>query len=541
MSCRRCLSLVLLGFCALLKDDASNALWAQGAYPRVMSPTGRFYGPTQAHYQYQRQYGQPWWGGPAPVDPNVGVNINIPAPTFFGPGFGYGGYYIGTAPFSAYGYSQQRSGFPLPGYGLPLFNGYTYNGAYQNQMNFGGLQQQFYAGSQPAPYAAPFGPQFQFSWQQQYQQQFPNGQFPRDPLPPPPGDPQFGRAPQPGFVGAPVPRGGVVNVRPLGPEEPIISRPHQLLPQQPSSLEQQARSIHFQGQGDIWFRKQNYLQAYSRYKQAAGAASDQAAPHFRMAYALIALKRYDLAVSEMARGIQLDPKYPLTGDSPAKVFGPENQIAAGALAGQVADWVKQEIRSPDRLFLLGALLRMNGDLERSKICFEAAAQQGGRPAPVMAFLKVDQQPVELAKTGRPRIPADDRPPVPEAVEELLKNNQNWVPRNPSEPVGTGKPVNPSPKPNDLPVAGPQLPAVPTAPETDVPALDSETDEEIPPVPTPKKKVDPTSGAIPAENLKPKTAVPGFQPIPKKGSINQSSGQQGPDVSGPVIPIPQTEN
>jgi hypothetical protein len=35
---------------------------AQGSYPRVHGPTGRLYGPTQAAYQYQRQYGRSWYG-----------------------------------------------------------------------------------------------------------------------------------------------------------------------------------------------------------------------------------------------------------------------------------------------------------------------------------------------------------------------------------------------------------------------------------------------------------------------------------------------
>src|SRR5688572_6212800 len=62
----RSLLLILLGFSAIVMDDASNALLAQDAYPRVYGPTGRPYGPTQAHYQYERQYGRPWYGGAAP-------------------------------------------------------------------------------------------------------------------------------------------------------------------------------------------------------------------------------------------------------------------------------------------------------------------------------------------------------------------------------------------------------------------------------------------------------------------------------------------
>ena len=31
-------------------------------YPRVYGPTGRLYGPTQADYQYRKQYGRDWHG-----------------------------------------------------------------------------------------------------------------------------------------------------------------------------------------------------------------------------------------------------------------------------------------------------------------------------------------------------------------------------------------------------------------------------------------------------------------------------------------------
>src|SRR6185369_5686888 len=33
-----------------------------GSYPQVYGPTGHLYGPTQANYQYERQYGHPWHG-----------------------------------------------------------------------------------------------------------------------------------------------------------------------------------------------------------------------------------------------------------------------------------------------------------------------------------------------------------------------------------------------------------------------------------------------------------------------------------------------
>ena len=166
----RSLLLILLGVGGIVMEDVSNhALYAQGAYPRVIGPTGRAYGPTQAHYQYERQYGHAWPGGPAQYDPNTGANFQVPnwgwgGYSGYGPG---GGYYPGNLPFSGYGYGygDQRQGFPWPGaYGVPGFGGYSAYSSYQNQFGFGPIQQY-----QVTPQ---FGPVPTFSWQ-------PPDQFPR--------------------------------------------------------------------------------------------------------------------------------------------------------------------------------------------------------------------------------------------------------------------------------------------------------------------------------------------------------------------------
>ncbi|MDB5385804.1 MAG: hypothetical protein JWM11_1450, partial [Planctomycetaceae bacterium] len=117
------LLIVLLGLSALPKDGAPNALWAQGAYPQVVNPSGLFYrGPVPgglipAQYQAQYQYGQPHPGGPGPYNPNFGnpnfgANLNFRIPNLPGPGLGFGGgYYFGTPPFSAFSYSQLQARF----------------------------------------------------------------------------------------------------------------------------------------------------------------------------------------------------------------------------------------------------------------------------------------------------------------------------------------------------------------------------------------------------------------------------------------------
>jgi hypothetical protein len=319
-----------------------------------------------------------------------------------------------------------------------------------------------------------------------------------------------------------------------------MNRPHAFMPKAPSTAAQRQQSLHFQGQGDIWFRQHNYLQAYSRYKQAAGAATDLAAPHFRLAYALMALDKFDLAVPELAQGIRLDPQYPGSGESVEQVYGEENRLAAASLPRAAAAWVRQDIRSADRLFLLGALLKLSGDQARSKILLENAAEFGGGQAHVLAFLRAGEVPAEVAAAS----PAEEKPPVPEAVEKMLKDDHEWLPARPLADA------------RKRAAKGAQLPgpAVPQHPGTDRVA--------------PRPKVvppEPVEAAEPAEIIQAgaKQSIPiepGYIPIPKKGSSEKppevvpaaeppTPAEPTPAVeapaatpasdgeSGPIIPVP----
>ncbi len=58
----RCVSILALPVCALLAPQVQAQQSAGTRYPRVYGATGRPYGPTQAHYQYQRRYGRTWHG-----------------------------------------------------------------------------------------------------------------------------------------------------------------------------------------------------------------------------------------------------------------------------------------------------------------------------------------------------------------------------------------------------------------------------------------------------------------------------------------------
>ena len=74
-------------------------------YPRVYGATGHLYGPTQAYYQYQRQYGHPWNG-----------HGGITAPATVGTGYQYtNGYPLGQL---SYGYLAYQTAAVSAGYGV---------------------------------------------------------------------------------------------------------------------------------------------------------------------------------------------------------------------------------------------------------------------------------------------------------------------------------------------------------------------------------------------------------------------------------------
>lgn len=156
---------------------------------------------------------------------------------------------------------------------------------------------------------------------------------------------------------------------------------------QPSSVEAKRNSIRQQAQGDEYFVKQNYVQAYARYKQAVSAAPDLAEPRFRLAMALICLGRGSLAADEIRKGLILDPQWPTTGTDLDTLFGPDHGIAKDAALQRTVRWAREDVRDPDRLFVLGVLLHFDRQSDKAMALFEAAdALTSGAAAHLRPFL-----------------------------------------------------------------------------------------------------------------------------------------------------------
>lgn len=188
----------------------------------------------------------------------------------------------------------------------------------------------------------------------------------------------------------------------------------------PTTPEAKRKSIRYQAQGDEWFAKQNYLQAFARYKQAYSSAPDRPEPRFRMAVSLTAMGEYGPAADELKRLSRLDPEWPSHGDRLDEIFGAEHNISKNAVLHKVAAWVREDVRDPERLYLMGVLLHFNEDRDKAKTLFETASLLTGGTEYVDIYLTPAAREQPAPPRARPALPPhpneeNDAPvPMPQA-------------------------------------------------------------------------------------------------------------------------------
>jgi hypothetical protein len=298
----------------------------------------------------------------------------------------------------------------------------------------------------------------------------------------------------------------------------------------PSTPEQQAKSIHAQVQGDVWMKKLKFLNAYERYKYAVGVASDRPEPYFRLGYALAAIGSYDSAVKYIKQGLELDPQWPTRGDRLEAIFGDDNRLAILSLIERVTGWVREDIRDPDRLFLVGVLLHFNGD-NRSSQFFEAAYRLAGGGDHLMAFLQPQPetkdnvagpaQPVPGRYDGGVHPPAPEEPQLPlDAIPGAAVTPPGTHFQNPAQPV---QPPGPGARTSGPATSGRPLPPLPSRST---------------PTPAPRTNGAPPADAAPRDRVPPSPALP-LPPLPSPADPNPQSNSQAP-ASGPAL-IPSTGN
>jgi tetratricopeptide (TPR) repeat protein len=138
--------------------------------------------------------------------------------------------------------------------------------------------------------------------------------------------------------------------------------------------------------GNAAFLAGRYADALTRYRNAAEAAPDYAEAHYRKGHAYIANGKYELAAAAFRRGLDLEPAARREGfqlddlygaKSAAKGVHLENLAAAALMREDVAD----------NYFLLGLMLRFNGEHERAeKFLAKATALSPAMRTAVAALL-----------------------------------------------------------------------------------------------------------------------------------------------------------
>jgi hypothetical protein len=394
---------LVVGVSLVLRGDSIGL--AQSTYPTVYGSTGTPYGPTQAEYQYRRQYGRPWHGYGGQVSPGpVGGNYVVPG------SFGYPSYY-GCHHAVAWGQPVYVN--------VPFSFGYSAPGPF-----IYGIERL----TNPSPFisnALPLG-----------------GPLQRHPA---------------------IPVTGPDLADGLGPIQPLDAQidPSQR-PVARASAAARLKSLEKQAFGDEQLRKQQWAKAYVEYRAAVDAAPDQADAHYHLGFLFVAMQHYASAVREFKRAIFLDPTLPQTGEKMAVLFGPDSQILRTSIVHKVADWLREDIRDPDRLFLFGLLLHYENDA-RGREVLEAAqrmANSNGRFSDhIVAFLSPSVEPAA----------ADDPKPDPGLIDL-----PNLLP-----PRAVPGRVGPAPANNDnLPPA--PLPQAP-GPDERLPTLPPLSNDATPPV------------------------------------------------------------
>ena len=230
------------------------------------------------------------------------------------------------------------------------------------------------------------------------------------------------------------------------------------VPVVPSSPAARLRSLEHQARGDQRLRDQKWSEARAAYRAAVDAAPDRAEAHLRLGMSLVTIQSFEPAIRELKRAVFIDPTIPTSGNQSKILFGPESALVRSSIISKVTDWVREDYRDSDRLFVLGVLLHFEGDA-RGREFFEAARRmkRKGDSSHIMAFLGgakgpegepafVDPVGVDAAKVKEPEIPELNDKPLPvqfaPAVGNGVMGNREHKNRRLPKPVGPlpGAPV-----------------------------------------------------------------------------------------------------
>lgn len=114
-------------------------------------------------------------------------------------------------------------------------------------------------------------------------------------------------------------------------------------------------------QGDHFMRLGKFSEAMKSYQTASGLAGDRAELRFKMMVLLAREERYWEAVRELRSGLSLNPRWFESAPSLAELLGSVHESEIQLLIRETAFWSSHDRQNVDRLFLIGAILALNGD------------------------------------------------------------------------------------------------------------------------------------------------------------------------------------
>lgn len=210
------------------------------------------------------------------------------------------------------------------------------------------------------------------------------------------------------------------NVDPTLKSKPI-SQTHRSLVQ-PSTPEAQLRSVRMQAAGDRLFVQLDYSAAEKSYAKALQAAPDRPDSYVRLAITKAARGDLRAAVTYLKQMSDVDPSYLSRSDSLDTLFGHRNGIAKVQLKQRVADWTKQDIRDPDRIFLLASMLFFDRD-DRYRTLLDTAVKLDGDQSHYRAFLDAalvaDQDAIAPTPDEIDALTGVEKAPEPEPAVNVL--------------------------------------------------------------------------------------------------------------------------
>jgi tetratricopeptide (TPR) repeat protein len=139
-----------------------------------------------------------------------------------------------------------------------------------------------------------------------------------------------------------------------------------------SPLDSRSRARALLKLGDAAFREGRYVDALTRYRSAVEAAPDDAEAQFRKGHAHIANGKFDLAAAAFRSALKRDPSARRAGFKLDELYGAKSAAKGMHLENLAAAALTHE-DSADNYFLLGLMLRFDGEHDRAEKFFTKAA------------------------------------------------------------------------------------------------------------------------------------------------------------------------